>query len=870
MIKINNLKRQAYKSRTSLKRKFENASSKAEKRRKLETKDESIFLHSLLKDTMFTNSKKCVLCHSNTNSAVEINEDHELFTRGTLDVENARMHKRFAKFWICKFCSEKNESDTMSAEKSSIFELNASRVDDVTLICPKLIPLGDGVELEGENSQTQAPAIVDPTSKISFPVGSESLDSFPTDLQLKSQSGFQIQKLLHNGNDLTIDTLSTLYEHQLNKYKKSKARQDLFVGKVLNEETRTLKSAKLCSSDKKLSGSSAWSHKQESDVLWKMYQLGSFALCVEVNFPLNSSTMASVLTQEGKVISVEMIGGVSQEFNRVYQVHSNHGAETECMVNCEKVCLEEFIRENEVNMTLTSRNVSTYATASDMFMKSFISNIIKCPASSFFSEDYHFQTVFNEDGSIKVVGVTWPEKMKKMNLIKVDESISETDLKSIQKDYLELVGNNILTTSQVDVLKERFHMSETEAQEIANMVVKHQIHFCQSCPKCEDPELPSLELSLTVTSNNLGNIVTITRLRNLFIRKLKNLSLEDLETLGTMEWVEELSELVERSEINENNMWSLQIEDEEFELSVDEVLTGLIQKHQLCPLAAAYQYCIICVPSPEVLKVILKRERLIEAFTEPYNIFYLKAANSPISIKSVQGGRDFKNFKFRGTTPFSYFPADLLHHSNISLTEVVCLTDEIIKNVKTSSSIDYIYTGPDVMSLFKKVDRKTDKSYSVDGLDNMFLELQESKVTKYFQRLNGLDLLLSEFAVFYEFLGDEKSEIQFEIYREKVEKIEDSTETSVMGKEALPELIIIENGSVFQKRSKAKFLQYPEFDVNSYEYRYSQLLLFGYNLNYEDFNEDFVNQKFAENDEEGENTLKKNKLKFLLKMRGGS
>ena len=64
-----------------------------------------------------------------------------------------------------------------------------------------------------------------------------------------------------------------------------------------------------------------------------------------------------------------------------------------------------------------------------------------------------------------------------------------------------------------------------------------------------------------------------------------------------------------------------------------------------------------------------------------------------------------------------------------------------------------------------------------------------------------------------------------------------------MGKEALPELIIIENGSVFQRRSKAKFLQYPEFDVNSYEYRYSQLLLFGYNLNYEDFNEDFSDNR---------------------------
>ena len=91
-----------------------------------------------------------------------------------------------------------------------------------------------------------------------------------------------------------------------------------------------------------------------------------------------------------------------------------------------------------------------------------------------------------------------------------------------------------------------------------------------------------------------------------------------------------------------------------------------------------------------------------------------------------------------------------------------------------------------------------------------------------------------------------------------------------MGKEALPELIVLDNGNIFQKRSKAKFLQYPEFDADSFEYRYSQVLLFGYNLNYEEFNKEFVDQKFAENDQDGENILKKNKLKFLLKMRGGS
>ena len=169
--------------------------------------------------------------------------------------------------------------------------------------------------------------------------------------------------------------------------------------------------------------------------------------------------------------------------------------------------------------------------------------------------------------------------------------------------------------------------------------------------------------------------------------------------------------------------------------------------------------------------------------------------------------------------------------------------------------------------MFKKVEKRTDKSYSVDG-ENFFLELQESAISKYFKRLNGIDLLLCEFAVWFDFLGQEKSESLFEVYKEKLGKIEDSSDASIMRKEALPELLLVENGNVFQKRKKPKILQHVDFDVDSYEYRYSQVMLFGNNLNFPDLTKEFVEQKYVETDEEGNSIVRRNRRLFLLKMRG--
>ena len=90
-----------------------------------------------------------------------------------------------------------------------------------------------------------------------------------------------------------------------------------------------------------------------------------------------------------------------------------------------------------------------------------------------------------------------------------------------------------------------------------------------------------------------------------------------------------------------------------------------------------------------------------------------------------------------------------------------------------------------------------------------------------------------------------------------------------MGKELVPELVLCDNNNVFQKRKRPKILTITDFDVESYEYRYSQVILFGNNINFDDLTKEFIDEKFGDRDENGDNILKRNRRRFLLKMRTG-
>ena len=86
-------------------------------------------------------------------------------------------------------------------------------------------------------------------------------------------------------------------------------------------------------------------------------------------------------------------------------------------------------------------------------------------------------------------------------------------------------------------------------------------------------------------------------------------------------------------------------------------------------------------------------------------------------------------------------------------------------------------------------------------------------------------------------------------------------------KDPLPELVLLNNRDVMRKRKEPKVLCYPEFDPESYEYRYSQVLLFSMIESYEGLSQAIVEEKFSEVDDNGDRKIKVNKRKFLLNVR---
>ena len=86
---------------------------------------------------------------------------------------------------------------------------------------------------------------------------------------------------------------------------------------------------------------------------------------------------------------------------------------------------------------------------------------------------------------------------------------------------------------------------------------------------------------------------------------------------------------------------------------------------------------------------------------------------------------------------------------------------------------------------------------------------------------------------------------------------------SIRGNEKLPELVLIENGDVLQKRKQPKILKYPEYSNDSFEFRHSQVLLFHKIERKEDLCEkQKVEDMFILCDDNGVNVVEKNRKIF--------
>ena len=522
-----------------------------------------------------------------------------------------------------------------------------------------------------------------------------------------------------------------------------------------------------------------------------------------------------------------------------------HDSSSACREDCPKITLAEYVEQNGGPSV---PDMGTYISSVEKLVNSYISNVIKSPASSFSSETYHFVISFATDGHIKMEGLVWPRCFEEYNLIPLDETISPDRAKDIKLDILQKVKSCISASSNIRLIRSQFcQNNETEAPVLHKLIEAHQIHICKSedCSRCNDPPLPSLECKFKKVPESPENIPTCIRFLKIMKRILLSMSIEDIKSTATVEWLQEVwEEHVEISEPVEPDLWRIKFQSEDFYFKIDDGIAQLLEKYDES-FTALYQYAI-GVDEEDTDSIILRRLNLLDCYTACYSPLYLKAANSNIEIEVSNKFSMSRKWQFENPDNMSCIGFGLHSHIKTPLSEVFAQVDMNKLQTRSSHPTQYVFVGSEPSVLLKKVQKMEDDCFHVEGTNNMY-QVQQTMVTRYFQRMNGESILLCELSCYYDYCGQKSEEI-YQAYGDKLERIPTSDYNSVDGRK-LPQYILCQNKDCLIIRKKPKVLMYKSFEADTFDYRYGQVLLFTAQRSYEDLTPAVVEEQYGRMDD---------------------
>ena len=558
----------------------------------------------------------------------------------------------------------------------------------------------------------------------------------------------------------------------------------------------------------------------------------------------------------------------------IIKLITGHGAESNCFDGCNKVKMEDFLTRSNRLIQLDNQNLGTYISSTENFLNSFIRNIVKSQSSSLEAREYHLEAKFDNKGMIRIEGLIWPITMQQMNVLHIDSKLTEDGKNEIRYNYINRVKSSISASTNQQYLAELFNLSVSDAVILRNLALKHQVHFCSDCSLCKNPPLPLLETTFCVSPDEEyeDNIQVSQDLLCKFQEKLKVLDREEVFELSSSEWIENILNEVESSDIIEPNNWRIIFADQEFIFKIDVRLADLIQEYEDSPLMAIYIYANTCVNWRSQNKIVFRRPDILDCFVKQFNPLILKAAQSTVRVQAIQSTEEWNNMNW--IPPETRVNCSVPDHDEVSLTEAVVLLGGINKlNIKTSSQVQFVYSGPDLKSIFKKIKEPKPNCFTVAGAPGNLFEKMENCVSRYLHRINGKSLLLCEVATKYDYIGEDKSQELFDVYKNKTDKIESSAEVCLNDGSPLPEMILCDFGSygqVLRKRRRPKVLRYPSYNMDSPEFKYSQVLLYQRVESNDDLNGEKVDELFNETCEyevNEENVIQRMKRMFLLDMR---
>ena len=470
-----------------------------------------------------------------------------------------------------------------------------------------------------------------------------------------------------------------------------------------------------------------------------------------------------------------------------------------------------------------------------------------------------------------IKGLIWPDIVKKININSMGNTDNE-EAKSQMKQFVEDIDKTVSTTTSPMILKSQFGLSDQDVANLLPDIKTSQVQVGIDSQLLEDPFLPSQMTILQTVPEKYENYQSSRSLLRLVHQYLLTLTADERDSMSTKEFLEKFwEEEVEEAAQVENGIWRIALINQTIYFASEEKFLELADQFHDSPMGELYHFALSCASSNDDRKIILKRLRIKDCYTLPFNPMIMKAFKSQTIVEPVFGQYcwhlDTVNPEDNEheQEPVTIIP----FHSEVTLTEAISLSDKKIV-VKASRSFVFVSSGPERLLPVKKVDTWSEECYTIDGNDFTYFEEQKDMISRYFNRQNG-KLLLSEFATNFQYPGEEKALKLSHLYREKVDEIPISADkSSVVGNEQFPEFIITGDDDVMVLRKNAKILKTLDFDPESYEEKFSCVLLYYFPLNsLDDMTEEVVERLFDERcaNDPSFSIVKKNEAEFIKKYR---
>ena len=349
------------------------------------------------------NYRICVVCKSCFTDKSSIIIDEEDPKYHDID-QNLR---RMTKLYVCHECNkfEKKEDDldneliNRALNQIEFPEGDCLLIPSAELFSINDVGVGDDVWEDREFSSVGKNNIMFPTSAYSelkdVPISrTESINFLFNKCELPKKS-----------------LLGQIYFSQLRKYKNIVMNAKRYTGNIVDGADKTLADIKAVQDDSQIRGSDNWYRHQDGNVERRFEQYGSCGFKIEVNIPHNNEeTVANSLLLEGISITISFIGDESLEQERRFLIHPNHVASELCPnEDCEKIVLADYLEDRGTDFD-SIKYISTYLYSVTTQLQSLVENIVKCPSSELFAEDFYFTIVFDGDGVGQIKGAFWPKQ----------------------------------------------------------------------------------------------------------------------------------------------------------------------------------------------------------------------------------------------------------------------------------------------------------------------------------------------------------------------------------------------------------------------------------------------------------------------------